>query len=174
MSENLDHIGGSLLNLILGALILWVGQTTYRHAGQLAGFDGKFESIDQQFKNLTERNDSLRTWLDKVVNNIKDDSRMQFTIADADKLAVQLRKLDDYTANIERRITDRLTALEVKLAALETHDANSQQLAALQAEVAQLRYAMAQPPAMPESQYQQAASVSQQMPVYLPPVGARR
>jgi hypothetical protein len=66
-----------------------------------------------------------------------------------------------------------VTALEVKLAALETHDANSQQIAALQAEVAQLRYAMTQPMAAPESQYQ-PASVSQQMPVYLPPVGTRR
>jgi hypothetical protein len=173
MSENLDRIGGSLINAVLGALILWVGQTTFRHAGLLAGIDQKFVTVDQQVANVSERYDSLRSWLDKVVNNIKDDSRLQFTTTDAEKLVVQFRKLDDFTAGIERRLTDRLTSLEVKLAALETHDANSQQIAALQAEVAQLRYAMAQPIASPDARYQQATTISQQ-PVYLPPVGARR
>mgnify|MGYP001227066734 CR=1 FL=1 len=173
MSENLDRIGGSLINAVLGALILWVGQTTFRHAGLLAGIDQKFVTVDQQVTNVSERYDSLRSWLDKVVNNIKDDSRLQFTTTDAEKLVVQFRKLDDFTAGIERRLTDRLTALEVKLAALETHDANAQQIAALHAEVAQLRYAMAQPIASPDVRYQQAATISQQ-PVYLPPVGARR
>ena len=107
MIENFERIAGSMINVILGALILWVGQTTYRHAGVLASLDQKFESVDQHFKTVEERYDGLRTWLDKVVNNIKDDSRLQFTTEDAAKLNDQLRKLDEYTYHVEQRIADR-------------------------------------------------------------------
>lgn len=180
MGEKFELISGGLVNIILGALILWVGQTTFHHAGQLASFDEKILAVEQQFTDVDKQHNSLRSWLEKVVNNIKDDNRRQFTTDDADKLVEQLRKLDDFASRVERRLTDRLTAVEVKLATVETRDLDGQQLAALQMEVAQLRAALnhsSAPPSTPiEMQYQPAVSVAsaQGMPVYLPPVNARR
>ena len=40
MASSLDRLGSSLINAVLGGLILWVGQTTVRHAGVLAGVLG--------------------------------------------------------------------------------------------------------------------------------------
>jgi hypothetical protein len=174
MSETIDRIGGSLVNVVLGAVILWVGQTTFRHAGQLASNDQKFTSIDQQFVDIDKRYESLRSWLDKVVNNIKDDSRSQFTTDDAEKVVEQIRKLDDFGTKVERRLTDRLTDVEIKLAALESRSPNSQELAALQMEVAQLRATLAQPWSPPATSYQPVSNVAQVQPLYLPPVTTQR
>ena len=43
-----DRFGGSLVNIILGVLILWVGQTTFLHAGQFASADERFQSVNLQ------------------------------------------------------------------------------------------------------------------------------
>lgn len=178
MFESLDRVGGGLVNIILGALILWVGQTTYRHAGQLASIDQKFEGINQQFADVDKQYGSLKSWLEKVVTNIKDNNRSNFTKEDADKLAEQLRKLDVFASNVERRLTDRLTEVEVKLAALDSrHESrfqDSREIAALQMEVSQLRTALAQPITPTTATYQTAERVVDRTPVYLPPVDARR
>jgi hypothetical protein len=34
MSTTINRFVGGLINVILGALILWVGQTTFRHASR--------------------------------------------------------------------------------------------------------------------------------------------
>ena len=86
MGEALERIGGSVLNLVLGALILWVGQTTFQHAGVLASVDEKFDSIDQQFADVDKRHESMRKWLENVVTDMKDNSRSQFTAKEGDKL----------------------------------------------------------------------------------------
>jgi hypothetical protein len=176
MAEKLDFIGGGLMNIILGALILWVGQTTFQHAGLLASVDEKFYTVDQQFEDLEKSQDGLRKWLEKVVTGIKDEDRTKFTTEDADKLVEQLRRLDTFASQVERRLTDRLTAVEVKLATVETRDLDGQQLATLQMEVAQLRSALSSssPYAAPEPTYQPAGNVAHGMPVYLPPVTTRR
>jgi uncharacterized protein (DUF885 family) len=176
MSEKLDFIGGGLMNIILGALILWVGQTTFQHAGLLASTDEKFYAVNQQFADVDKSQESLRRWLEKVVNGIKDEDRTKFTTEDAEKLVEQLRRLDTFASQVERRLTDRLTAVEVKLASVETRDLDGQQLATLQMEVAQLRSALAgsNPYGAAEPQYQPAANMAQGMPVYLPPVNTRR
>jgi len=180
MPEKLDFIGGGLMNIILGALILWVGQTTFQHAGLLASVDEKFYTVDQQFQDVEKNQESLRRWLEKVVTGIKDEDRTKFTTADADKLVEQIRRLDLFASQVERRLTDRLTAVEVKLSAVETRDLDGQQLATLQMEVAQLRSALSNaaiqgnPYAAPEPQYQPAGNIAHGMPVYLPPVNTRR
>jgi hypothetical protein len=174
MGEKIDGFAGSLVNIVLGALILWVGQTTYRHAGQLASIDQKFEGVTQQFKTVDDRLSGFRTWLDKAVSGLKDEDRMLATTDDADKLASDLRKLDTFASNVERRLTDRLGAVEVKLASLETQHLDSQELAQLRAEVAQLRYAVSQPIVPAAAQYQTAERTMNGTPVYLPPVEIRR
>ena len=178
MFESLDRVGGGLVNIILGALILWVGQTTFHHAGQLATVDQKFDSVEQQFLDVDQQQDSLRRWLEKVVNGVKDDNRNDFTKDDGEKLVAQLRKLDAFAEKVERRLTDRLSEVEVKLAALESrHESRyqeSRELASLQTEVTQLRTALAQPIAPAAVHYQTAERVVGNSPVYLPPVDARR
>lgn len=178
MFESLDKVGGGLVNIILGALILWVGQTTFHHAGQLATVDQKFESVAQQFDDVDQQQESLKKWLEKVVSSIKDGQRNDFTKEDADKLVEQLRKLDSFAEKVERRLTDRLSDVEVKLASLESrHESRyqeSRELAALQMEVAQLRSALAQPISPVAAQYQTVERVVDRTPTYLPPVDARR
>jgi len=178
MFESLDKVGGGLVNIILGALILWVGQTTFHHAGQLATVDQKLESINQRFTDVDKQYGSMKSWLEKVVSNMKDSNRSNFTKEDADKLSEQLRKLDVFASNVERRLTDRLTDVEVKLAALESrhesHYEDAHELAALQMEVTQLRSALAQPITPVPAQYQTVDRVVERTPVYLPPVDARR
>lgn len=175
MFETLDRIGGSLVNLVLGGLVLWVGQTTFHHAGQLATVDQKFTAVDKQFANFGERYESMRSWIEKALTSIKDSSRNNFTNTDADKLATQLTKLDDAVTKTERRLTDQLTAVEVKIAALESRGQNSQELTALEVEVAQLRAALAQAISTPPAAaYQPPTNVAQVQPLYLPPVTTRR
>jgi hypothetical protein len=97
MHSTLDRLGSSLTSAILGALILWVGQTTFRHAGILAGIDEKIVAINKQFTTVDQRQEGLRKWLENMVSDLKDNNRSQFTQADGDKLAAMLR-LEDYGA----------------------------------------------------------------------------
>jgi hypothetical protein len=173
MPDVIEKLGGSVMNLILGALIVWVGQTTYQHAGILAGLDSKFANIDDNFTAVDKRYEGMRKWLENVVTDMKDTNRLQFTAKEGDKVVKQIRDVEDSSFDLERKITERLNQLELKIVALETTGQTSQQVTALQTEVAQLRFAMAQAPATQEAQYPSATSISQQ-PMYLPPVGSRR
>src|SRR6185436_18417043 len=82
MNTTLDRLGSSLTSAILGALILWVGQTTFRHAGILAGVDEKIVAINKQFAAVDQRQEGLRRWLENMVNDIKDHNRSEFTQSD--------------------------------------------------------------------------------------------
>lgn len=175
MGEALEKIGGSVMNLVLGALIVWVGQTTFQHAGILATVDEKFATIDKQFQEDEKRHESMRKWLDNVVTDLKDSNRSQFTQKEGDQLIAQLRQVEGSTINLERKIAQQLGELEVRLVALQASGENVQEVAALEAEVAQLRYAVSQSPATsvaPPAMTTTPTSVSQR-PVYLPPVGQR-
>ena len=55
--RSMDRMGGSLINAILGALILWVGQTTFRHAGFLAGVDERFITRQAEDDDVEKRTD---------------------------------------------------------------------------------------------------------------------
>lgn len=174
MGEALEKIGGSVMNLVLGALIVWVGQTTFQHAGVLASVDEKFENIDQQFVDVDKRQESLKKQIDSAVVEMKDSARSQFTAKEGDKLFTQIRQVEFSAQKQERDFYQRLADIEVRLATLQTSGQNVQQVTALQAEVTQLRFAMSQAANTPPSlQYSGATSVSQQ-PVYLPPTGTRR
>ncbi len=139
MASTLDRLGSSLINAVLGGLILWVGQTTVRHAGELVGVDEKLVAINQQFVDVDKRQESMRKWLENVVNDMKDNNRAQFTLKDGDKLVGQVRQAELSAAELERRLAERLATVEIKLTALETRHNEGQQVAALQIEVAQLR-----------------------------------
>src|SRR5215510_3268634 len=139
MHSTLDRLGSSLTSAILGALILWVGQTTFRHAGVLAGIDEKIVAINKQFTVVDQRQEGLRKWLENAVNDFKDHNRSEFTQADGDKLAVQVRQAEQASTELERRFAERLAALDLKVTALETSHRDSQEVTALKMEISQLR-----------------------------------
>jgi hypothetical protein len=179
MPESVERLGSSLLNLVLGGVILWVGQTTFRHSGILATVDEKFLAVNQQFTDVDKRQESMRKWLESVVTDMKDSNRTQFTAKDGDKLVGQVRQVETSTTDLERRLVERIGGLEARLAALETRQNGSHEVAALQWEVAQLRNtlgrtAMAQESISQQSTYQPSERVARGTPVFLPPVGDRR
>lgn len=174
MHSTLDRLGSSLTSAILGALILWVGQTTFRHAGVLAGIDEKIVAINKQFTAVDQRQEGMRKWLEKVVNDIKDSNRSQFTQSDGDKLATQVREAEHSSTDLERRFAERLTSLDVKLTALETQHRDSQEVAALKMEIAQLRGDLTRAAVAQESPSQSADRFARGTPVFLPPVDGRR
>jgi hypothetical protein len=173
MASTLDRLGGSLINAVLGGLILWVGQTTVRHTGVLAGVDEKLAAVNQQFVDVDKRQEGMRKWLENVVNDMKDSSRAQFTLKDGDKLVGQVRQAELSAAELERRLAERLATVEIKLAALETRHYEGQQVAALQIEVAQLRAELGRAALAQLPQYQSSERVAG-TPVFLPPVDGRR
>ena len=174
MHSTLDRLGSSLTSAILGALILWVGQTTFRHAGVLAGIDEKIVAINRQFATVDQRHEGLRKWLENMVNDLKDNNRSQFTQTDGDKLAALLRQAEQSSADLERRFADRITALDLKLTALETSHRDSQETAMLKMEITQLRGDLTRAAVAQEVQSQSGDRFARGNPVFLPPVENRR
>jgi chromosome segregation ATPase len=175
MTNTLDKLGGSLINAVLGGLILWVGQTTVRHEGVLAGLDEKLAGVDQQFAEVDKRHESVKKWLENVVSSMKDSNRDQFTLKEGDKLVSQVRHAEQFASELERRLVERVAALETRLASLEVQHRGSQEVTALQMQVTQLRGELAQAAAIAqEVQYQTGARVARGTPVFLPPVSNTR
>ena len=175
MTDKLDRLGGSLINAILGALILWVGQTTFRHAGVLAGVDEKLVAVKEQFEDIDKRHEGMRKWLESAVNDMKDNARSHFTLKDGDKLVAQVRQSELFTGDLERRFVERVNALDVKLTALEARTRDSQEATAMQLEVAQLRSELARMAVYAQQvQFQSDDRFARGTPVFLPPVDHRR
>ena len=157
MSTTINRFVGGLINVILGALILWVGQTTFRHAGILASVDEKLNGVNHKFEDVEKQQEEMKTWLLKAISEMKDSSRAQFTAKDGDKLVAQVRQAEQFTADLERKFIERLGALDLKLATLETQHHGSQETAALKMEIAQLRGDLTRAVAIAqEVQYQQS------------------
>jgi hypothetical protein len=174
MHSTLDRLGSSLTSAILGALILWVGQTTFRHAGILAGIDEKIVAINKQFIAVDQRQEGQRKWLENMVSDLKDNNRSQFTQTDGNKLAVLLRQAEQSSADLERRFAERLAALDLKLTALETSHRDSQESVALKMEITQLRGDLTRAAVAQEGQSQSGDRFARGNPVFLPPVENRR
>jgi hypothetical protein len=174
MSSTLGKLGNNLINAVLGGLILWVGQTAIRHEGVLAGVDEKIASVEHQFDDVDKRHESMRKWLESVVNEMKDNSRAQFTLKDGDKLVTQVRHAEMAATEMERRFLERLNALDQKITALETTHRGSQEVVALQVEVAQLRNELTRAAFAQQVQYPGDERTARGTPVFLPPVDHRR
>jgi uncharacterized coiled-coil DUF342 family protein len=175
MSNTLDKLGGSLINAVLGGLILWVGQTAVRHEGVLAGVEEKLAAVNQEFANVDKRQEGMRKWLENVVNEMKDNNRLQFTLKDGDKLVSQLRQAEQFATEFERRMVERIAGLETRLASLEVQQRGSQEVTALQMQVTQLRGELANAAAIANQlQYPSADRVARGTPVFLPPVSSPR
>lgn len=180
MSATINRLTGGLINAILGALILWVGQTTFRHAGILAGVDEKLNGVQHKFDDVEKRQEETKRWLETVISQMKDCDRLAFTTADGDKLFGELRQTEQRAIETERKFIERLSAVELKLVALEAQRQDMQEVSALKSEVAQLRSELTRPPApqssqeVPYQQWQPNERVARGVPVFLPPVDNRR
>ena len=177
MSNTVNRLVGGLINAILGALILWVGQTTFRHAGILAGVDEKLNNVEHRFEDVEKQQDSIKNWLQASVSDMKDNSRNLFSMKDGDKVFAQLRQVEQCTAELERKLTDRINALDLRLTALSTQHEGTQEIALLKTEIGQLRSDLTRAAAAQEVQYQQAQPnerYARGTPIYLPPVDNRR
>lgn len=178
MSTAFSRVAGGLVNAILGALILWVGQTTFRHAGILAGVDEKFNNVKHQFEDVAQSQAAMRLWLEKVVSEVKDSRGSQFTLKDGEKLATQIRQAEQTAADLERKLVERINALDLRLATLATQHNGAQEVAALKTEITQLRSDLTRASVAQEVQYQQQLQPSERFargtPVFLPPVDTRR
>jgi hypothetical protein len=174
MSSTLGRLANSLINFILGGLILWVGQTAVRHEGVLAGVDEKIAAVNQQFVEVDKRQEGMRKWLENVVNDMKDNNRMQFTLKDGDELMAQVRQAELSATEVERRFSERLAAFEAKLSAFEATHRESREVAALQMELAHLRSELSRSVVAQQVQYHSDDRFARGTPVFLPPVEARR
>ena len=177
MSGTVNRLVGGLINAILGALILWVGQTTFKHAGILAGVDEKLNNVEHRFEDVEKQQDSIKSWLQSSISDMKDNSRNQFSMKDGDKVFAQLRQVEQCTAELERKLSERINSLELKLTALATQNQGSQEVALLKTEIGQLRSELTRAAVAQEVQYQQAQPnerFARGVPVYLPPVDNRR
>jgi len=177
MSNTVNRLVSGLINAILGALILWVGQTTFRHAGILASVDEKLNGVNHKFEDVEKRHEGLRTWMQNAISELKDASRAQFTAKDGDKLVGQVRQTEQFAVDLERKFVNRLNAVELKLAAIESQRQGSQEVAILRSEVAQLRGDVARTAALAQEVRDQQAPeryARGAAPVFLPPVDTRR
>lgn len=126
-----DRLGGSLVNVVLGALILWVAQTTFQHSGQLAG-------TDQKYENLQAQHDTVRNRLDAFMDTLNDRTRSRFTREDGDKLAGRIEDTSDLVAELERRLGQTVTELRLQVIALQTGGAGQRELGRLRTDVERL------------------------------------
>ncbi len=173
----MNRLSGGLITVVLVALMLWIGQTTFRHAASMATFDERLSEIKHQFEVVDQRQDSLRKQLDNVASEAKDSGRAQFTTRDGDAIVAQVRQAEQSLTDLERKFVERLTGLELRLAALETERQHSQQIAALQSEITQLRSDLTRATTVQEAQSQPPQNsdrFARGVPVFLPPVDNRR
>ena len=177
MSTTINRLTSSLINAILAGLILWVGQTTFRHAGILASVDEKLNGVEHQFEDVEKRQEGMKNWLQSAVSDMKDNTRAQFTAKDGEKLVAQVRQAEQAAVDLERRFVTRINALDLKLATLEAQRRDTQEVALLRVEVTQLRNELMRASVAQEAQYQQIQSsdrFARGTPVFLPPVDNRR
>jgi hypothetical protein len=178
LSSTINRLTGGLITAILVALILWIGQTTFRHAAILASLDEKLSNVKHQFEDVDQRQDGLRNRLENVVADMKDSGRSQFTAKDGDALVAQVRQAEQSMAELERKFVERLNGLDLRLATLETQHQHSQEVAALQLEITQLRSDLTRATVVQEAQSTQQPQngdrIARGMPVFLPPVDNRR
>ena len=165
LADSWGGFGGGLLHIILGALILWVGQTTYEQSGQLASFENKFVGIQRQFDTVREgfagvdkRQEELREQFRLELSEVDQRTGMRFTSQDGDKLENRIIQL-----------ADRLTAVQLKVMAIEASNHSEAKLTALRTELAELQGALGQSAGLP-----QASRMARGGTHYLPPVSSGR
>ena len=107
-----DEFGGSMVNLLLGGMLLWVGQTTFEHNGELAGVHQQLEDISRRHQILHERHDTL-------LDSLNQRTQGRFTADDGDKLAKRIDAVQLSSQSLREQWQDRLAELRIQVSALE-------------------------------------------------------
>ena len=108
----MDEFGGSVVNVLLGGLLLWVGQTTFEHNGELAG-------IRQQLEGLNDRHQLQNSRYDRVLESINVRTKGRFTVGDGEKLSKRIDSLQLSAQSGRRQLQDRLAELRVQVSVME-------------------------------------------------------
>jgi hypothetical protein len=177
LSNTVNRLTAGLITAILVALILWIGQTTFHQAAMLAALDEKLSNVTHQLEDVDQRQDGIRKWVDNLLAEVKDSGRSHLTAKDREVLEAQLRQTEQSTTELERKFVERLNGLELRLASLETQHQHSQEVAALESEITQLRSDLTRATAVQEAQSQQPQNndrFARGVPVFLPPVDNHR
>lgn len=132
MELDAEKIGGGLVNLVLGALILWVAQTTFHHSGELAAVDQKFDSVMVQ-------TDNVRSRLDHVMDEVSSRTQARFTSEDGEKLASEINRIANTVNVLERRLVDRMSELHLKVIALETQSIDHHEVVQLRTDLERMQ-----------------------------------
>ena len=106
-------LGTGLITLILGGVVLWVGKTTFEHAGQLAGIRNQVEGLDNQHYAFRDRYDEL-------VSSISERTNSRFTREDAEKLTWHVKDLEIEHDTLKDEIHRSFGGLRLQVASLET------------------------------------------------------
>ena len=146
-------VGNGLIQLVLGALILWVGQTTFEHAGMLAG-------IQNQVASLTEHDDKLSIQYNGALQQLSERTKSRFTREDAEKLNQKLESL-----------AVAVNDLKIQVHGLKMHDHSRREIAELEVELQQLRAQLARPLATNSMNYPTARIRAAELPTVHQPVG---
>ena len=126
-----EKLGNGLVNVVLGALILWVAQTTFQHPGELAGVDQKFDGLQAQHDNLRDRMDAL-------MEDVSERTRSRFTSEDGEKIAGRIEQVNALVNDLERRLAQRVTELQLKVIAIQTQGADQRELSRLRTDLERL------------------------------------
>lgn len=126
-----EKLGNGLVNVVLGALILWVAQTTFQHSGELAGVDQKFDGLQAQHDNLRDRMDAL-------MEDVSERTRSRFTSEDGEKISARVEQVNALVNDLERRLAQRVTELQLKVIAIQTQGADQRELSRLRTDLERL------------------------------------
>jgi hypothetical protein len=107
-----EGLGGSLINLILGGVILWVGQTTFQHNGQLSGMVQQLEAVNDRYTALRDRHDAL-------IATLNDRTKARFTEQDGEKLEHQIQGVALNVQAIKEHTQERIGTLRLALASVD-------------------------------------------------------
>ncbi len=102
----INEFGGSFVNFILGGLLLWIGQTTFEHNGELAG-------VNQQLDAMNKRHEALGERYDKVMDSINDRTRSRFTGEDGEKLSQRIKAVEVTEQLLNEKLHERLSEIRV-------------------------------------------------------------
>ena len=108
----IEEFGGSVVNMVLGGLLLWVGQTTFEHNGELVGVHQQVESMSIRHENLQDRHDQL-------LKSLNDRTRDRFTAEHGEKLSERIDLVQLCTQSLREQSQDRLAEIRVQVSALQ-------------------------------------------------------
>ena len=118
-------VGSGLIQLVLGAVILWVGQTTFEHAGTLAGIQNQVSSLNEHYDKLTAQHN-------RALQQLAERTRSRFTREDAEKIVQRFEAL-----------AVAVNDLKIQVHGLKMYDETCCDVAGLVRELEQLRAQLA-------------------------------